>query len=343
MKIIRILIALAGTFVFLYLVLRGDPASTFRLVSSIGIYAPFVLMMYFIGCIFDTSGWKMILGAPAHAKVSFTKLLKIHIAGESLYRCLPMGAIAGETMKTMLLSRQSKLSTSEIVSSLVLRKLFLGLSQGLYIGSGVLLGIALIAPRGFLEITAGGFSLLLVLLFVLLGIGLYKGSLFNRIYRVLCALPIVKKKIKNQKQAFNEIDTEVRRFLIEKKGKAALVIPLFFCGWLTELFETCLILAALSIPISVPMAMLFEPVVSLTRSLAFFLPAGVGVMDSGYASVFASLGIAHAVAVGAAFVLIKRGREIVWILVGLLLIWIQGGKKIEEPDVTISRIRPEMI
>ena len=70
--------------------------------------------------------------------------------------------------------------------------------------------------------------------------------------------------------------------------------------------------------------MIFEPMVSLTRSLAFFIPGGLGVMDSGYVSAFGSAGIANVVTAGAAFIVIKRSKELFWIVIGLFFMWLQG-------------------
>ena len=47
-------------------------------------------------------------------------------------------------------------------------------------------------------------------------------------------------------------------------------------------------------------------------------------MDSGYVSAFGSAGIANVVTAGAAFIIIKRSKELFWIVIGLLLMWLQG-------------------
>ena len=99
---------------------------------------------------------------------------------------------------------------------------------------------------------------------------------------------------------------------------------LFFGGWLTEAFETYLIIAVLGMTVLPYQVMIFEPIVSLTRSLVFFIPGGLGVMDSGYVSAFGSAGIANVATAGAAFILIKRSKELFWIVIGLLFMWLQG-------------------
>jgi hypothetical protein len=56
------------------------------------------------------------------------------------------------------------------------------------------------------------------------------------------------------------------------------------------------------------------------RGLAFFVPAGLGIQDIGYLAFLRGFGVPHAVTVGAAFVFVKRSKEIFWILIGYLLL-----------------------
>jgi uncharacterized membrane protein YbhN (UPF0104 family) len=59
--------------------------------------------------------------------------------------------------------------------------------------------------------------------------------------------------------------------------------------------------------------------VSLLRSLVFVVPAGLGVQDAGYAVLLRALGVPDSVEVAAAFSLLKRGRELLWVGLGIAL------------------------
>jgi hypothetical protein len=50
------------------------------------------------------------------------------------------------------------------------------------------------------------------------------------------------------------------------------------------------------------------------------VPAGLGVQDLGYVLSLRAIGIPDAATVSAAFVLLKRGKDVFWILVGFLLL-----------------------
>ena len=59
---------------------------------------------------------------------------------------------------------------------------------------------------------------------------------------------------------------------------------------------------------------------TLLRGLAFFTPSGLGIQDLGYLAFLKGLGVRHALDVGAAFVVVKRSKEIFWIIIGYLLL-----------------------
>jgi hypothetical protein len=58
--------------------------------------------------------------------------------------------------------------------------------------------------------------------------------------------------------------------------------------------------------------------------MAFFAPSGLGVQDMGYMAFFTALGLPDAGALGAAFVLLKRSKEILWVAIGYLLLFLSG-------------------
>ena len=87
-----------------------------------------------------------------------------------------------------------------------------------------------------------------------------------------------------------------------------------------EAGETWVLLKLLRMDLSFAAVLAFEPVVSFARSAAFFIPAGLGVQDAGYMAFLRQAGIPDAVNRAAAFVLLKRFKELFWIAVGWILL-----------------------
>ncbi len=92
----------------------------------------------------------------------------------------------------------------------------------------------------------------------------------------------------------------------------------YFGSWLVEAFETALILRLVGGPLDLRLALAAEVGVSLVRSVGNVAPAGLGVQDAGYAVLFEALGVPAPTT--AAFVLLKRGKELVWIATGYAIL-----------------------
>jgi uncharacterized membrane protein YbhN (UPF0104 family) len=120
--------------------------------------------------------------------------------------------------------------------------------------------------------------------------------------------------------AFMDTDQHVREVLQSHVRGLMVAFVWILGGWFAEAGETWVLLRLLGIDLSFAMVLAFEPVVSFARSAAFFIPAGLGVQDAGYMAFLRQAGIPDAVNRAAAFVLLKRFKELVWIAVGWILL-----------------------
>ena len=89
--------------------------------------------------------------------------------------------------------------------------------------------------------------------------------------------------------------------------------------WIGENIETILILMLLRANLSIPQAFLVEVSCVLLRASTPMVPGGIGIQDTGYASLIVSNGNSPEIA--AAFVLIKRFRELIWSVFGYILLF----------------------
>jgi uncharacterized membrane protein YbhN (UPF0104 family) len=67
-------------------------------------------------------------------------------------------------------------------------------------------------------------------------------------------------------------------------------------------------------------AVVVETAIIVLRSVAVPVPAGLGVQDVGYVLCLKALDVPDATTVGTAFVLLKRGKDLFWILAGFALL-----------------------
>jgi glycosyltransferase 2 family protein len=317
----------AGAAIVVLLFKDVDVDAVTRAVTGIGYSFIGVVTIYLIGCVFDVAGWRRLMPSSCRS-ISFFRLLAVHIAGESYYRFIPGGAVIGDSVKVILSRSIFHIDSSQAVSSLVLRKIFMGIAQVFYIGLAVFLGIFLhgTATAGSLQLAGGILASALFAMFFSMALWIRKGTLCVSVFALLMKVPsdTFRQKLSAQKPVFIETDVLLRDVLQNRRSDVLTAVVFFLGNWLTELIETLVILALLGAAVPITGAMLFEPVISLVRSIAFIFPGGLGIMDAGYVSALRMYGIQNAAVVAAAFIVIKRSKELVWIIIGISLTMILG-------------------
>jgi uncharacterized membrane protein YbhN (UPF0104 family) len=119
---------------------------------------------------------------------------------------------------------------------------------------------------------------------------------------------------------FRRTDDALAAFFGGRPLALAPTIALYVLGWLVRSLETWLFLHLVGATIPLPVAMVIETALILVRAMAVPVPAGLGVQDAGYVLCLKALGVPDATTVGAAFVVLKRGKDLFWILLGFLLL-----------------------
>jgi hypothetical protein len=86
-------------------------------------------------------------------------------------------------------------------------------------------------------------------------------------------------------------------------------LPWFAASWLLESLETFLILRCLGVDIDFRTVAAFEVALSFARNVLFVLPNGLGLNDLGYLTFLSAAQVSEPLATGAAFMILKRGKE----------------------------------
>jgi glycosyltransferase 2 family protein len=216
------------------------------------------------------------------------------------------------------------------VASLAARRVFIFLSFGITLAASAVLGHSLLAGISPQVIGRGGLGWVVpaAAVFVLaaacgLRAALLGGELASRMFRLLRRVPIaaVRRWAERRAESFSEVDRQVEASLTGRRGGGWAVTCLCYCGiWLAESCETFFILALLGAGLSFRAVFSFEALLTLIRGLAFFTPSGLGIQDLGYLTFLKGLGVKQALDVGAAFVVVKRSKEIFWFIIGYLLL-----------------------
>jgi hypothetical protein len=294
-----------------------DLAQVFARLRDIGPVTALVLLPFPVGLLFDAGAWKLLLRRVG-ASVSIVRLYRVRLATEAVTLALPAGAILSEALGPLLLAPSPSVPTSFATS--ITKRWLIFRTHGYYVviaataGFGALARVSPAAP--FVALGAG---LALIFASFALERAAARLGIAKRAHDAVARLRASRlfgwtAAMRLERARWDDADrTFARLAKVSRKGPTALLCV----HWLLESVETWSLLRVLGAPVDLPSVLSFEAALSVARSAAFFAPAGIGVQDLGYLAAFDAIGIPSAATVGPAFLLLKRAKELFWIVVGL--------------------------
>jgi uncharacterized protein (TIRG00374 family) len=326
---VRVL-ALGAALALFTQVLRGaDAHDVGILVAGVGVGGVLLAMLPQLASLaLETVGWKLTFRA-GRASVRFAPLLRVRIATEALAQSLPLGVAFAESVKPLLLRKHCGLVVARSLAGMTGRKVLILIAQSAYVlllaGLGFE-GLEALGSRLFgfphLGWLALGAGTVLGVVGIAIALTLRQSAVARGIFALLARLPVPRLRafLTERERAFTSTDGALSTLFRAEPRRLALPTCFFLCGWLMESVETWLLLTVLGAHPSFLAVGAIEVVVSLVRNVVFVVPAGLGVQDLGYVSCFTAFGVPDAASTGAAFVLLKRGKELFWIAVGYALL-----------------------
>ncbi len=304
-------------------------ADVWRIVTQIGPLAPLVLVPYFVAVSLDTVGWRRIFAEMGH-HLRLRRLLSVRFATEAVLMSAPGGSVLSDTIKPFVLKATDRVPISATLTSVTLRKWSIMAAEVPYLVIGWLVGFGLYRaassavigqPTGFEWIAIGVIAGLLA--GVSVGYAMLSGGrMTERAYLLLLrVLPgFLRIHLRAAHDGARSLDAYLRQVFTQRRRGLATAVGLYVVHWFIEAFETWLIVRLLGFPIDFMHAVAIESACSFLRAMAFFVPAGLGVQDLGYAILFGVAGVPDAVDFGLAFTLVKRSKELVWVLIGYCIL-----------------------
>lgn len=318
-KTVKLLLLVLGLGLVVWLFWRADPAGVWRVMTGLGPWAPLILCPYGLVYLLDTLGWRLTFGQHLPQPLSFGRLIRIRWAGESVNTLVPSGYLGGEAVKVYLL-HHAGVSGWTGTTSIVVSKTVQILAQVLFIGLGATLG-AMHLPAGsplrpaFLTMTASASGILLVL------VGAQYYGFFKTLNRVAALWHRWRNWFAGHQQRIREVDDSIRAFYRGQPKRFFLSACAYFAGWLCDTLEIWLVSALLGWDVDWPRAAAIEAFIGVAKALGTFIPASLGVQESGVILLFGAFGLTSSQAL--AYALLRRGRELVYALAGLGLLWRQ--------------------
>ncbi len=319
-------LVVSGAVVVLVRAFAGiDGRAVLAAVGRAGALAPLALAPFLAAMALDAGGLRVVLGALGHP-TRLSRLLPIRIATEALHLTAPAGFVVADSATVALLGAPSGVSVSEGAVLMVARKWLVMRAHAAYILVGAACGAPLLAAAsarltggGWLPWAVGGSALVPLVLSVGVGAGFRGLPAVARAQSTLARLPwpALRARVARWRSPAVVLDAHMAR-VGSARSVTWLATASFLACWLLEALETAVILALVGGPLDIALALAVEVGLSLLRSAGNVAPAGLGVQDAGYATLLPAMGVP--VETTAAFVLLKRGKEIVWIAVGYALL-----------------------
>jgi len=263
----------------------------------------------------DAYGWSLTLG-PWAGRVGFVRLFMVRMAGEAINVTTPTAMLGGEPVKAYLLTRHG-VPMVEGLASVVTAKTIMVIAQVLFMLSG--LGVT------FWLVGGGEYNVLVALVTLgLLGFGVFLFLVLQRygigrgLLTVADACRIRSRRLETWRPQLLKLDHTIRTFYLERRRMFLLSLGVHFVAWLTELFEVYAILYFLGAEVGWLTSFSIAAIAVLIKGGVSFVPGGLGAQEGGYLFLLMALGYGEVT--GITFALIRRIRELLWILIGLVFL-----------------------
>jgi glycosyltransferase 2 family protein len=293
------------------------------LIGRVGGAGVLILLPQLLSLFVESVGWRLAFETMGR-RLPLAGLFRARLATEALAQTLPLGTVFCESMKPVLLARSCGAELSTSLAGMAARKWLLVSSQSLYVAGFVALAWsalraispAIIGGEALPYWGLGGASFLLCLAFASYLL-LARGGMASRLHAALTRLPWswLRARLLPLESRFAHTDRELCAFF-SRVFRSPLPLLAFLAGWLFEAADTFLILYLLGVPLPWTTVGALEVSASFLRNLAFMVPAGLGVQDLSYLTFLRALGVPDALNVAAAFLLLKRCKELFWAVCG---------------------------
>ena len=316
-----IIFGLLGLLLFVYFVTSAGVGEIIAGIQRLG--AGFLLIIAISSLRYVARGWAWTRCVEAPHRLPFRDAFTARIMGDALGNIIPFVSVAvSEPSKAVFVKERVPLMVG--LSALAIENIFYALSVTIFIFSGtatLLLSFSLPKPLRYASIGA----LVVTAVIVVLGY-----LLIRREVRFLSGLlgyvsrrgiaPKFMAKVIPRAQVLEE---RVYGFYQRNRGRFLSIFALDLCFHLAGVLEVYTTLSFISpVAPSLTQAFILESVNRIINVTFKFVPLRAGVDEGGTGQVSKVLGFARGI--GETLAIVRKGRDIFWSTVGVVLIWKRG-------------------
>jgi len=308
MKRLRPIGLLIGVGLFVWILVQSDLQAVWTTLKAVHWRFGVILGFYIVIFGLDTWGWRHTFSPQIQPRLRWLSLFRLRLAGEALNYVTPTSFIGGEPVKAMLLKKRHGIELHDGVASVVIAKTTFAVSMLLFVMVG--LAVAFMTQSVNAQVMRWVWVVLPAMSAL---IGFFLLIQFFQPFRRSGG--ILKRWIPHWMEKLESWDETIARFYRQSPLSVFWSLSFHFLGWMAGAVEVYLILLFVGSPVSAATALSIEALWVLLRSGAFLIPATLGVSEGIILLICSGIGVPPVSAL--ALALIRRGRELTWMGLGL--------------------------
>ncbi len=312
---LKVLYLLVGLAILAVVVGNIDLAEVAARVVQVGWGMAIILGIYFLAFAIDSFTWQMALVSVPLDGLWLYRIWKARMVGEVFNSVIPAAGMGGEPVKAALLKKHYGIGYREGTASLILGKTVNMISLAIFLAGGfALMWISPAMPTSYKAVAVAGLGAFVLGIVLFYAIQRFKmtsitGAWIGR-WRPAGRINDILHHVR-------DMDERLVEFYTRYRGRFAGAVVLALVNWLLGVLEVYYAMAFLGHPVSLSEAWIIEAATQLVRTGTFFIPASIGAQEGAFMVISAA--ITGSPALGVAVAVVRRFREILWILWGLLL------------------------
>ncbi len=315
MRYLKYLFLLVGLGLLVFVVSEIEVAQVVERVGLVGWGITVILGLYLVAFVIDSFTWHMALTLIPLNLTWLYRVWKVRMVGEVFNSILPMASMGGEPVKAVLLKKYYDIGYREGTASLLIGRTINMLALVIFLAMGfALMWASPVLPTSY-KVFAGmglfalGLGTALFFFIQRLKVSTITGTWISR-WRFTLGVEKVMHLVR-------DVDERLVRFYTRHLRRFSWAILLAFVNWLIGVLEIYYSMAFLGHPVSLTDAWIIEAAAQLVRTSTFFIPSSIGAQEGTFLLICSAM--TGSPVAGIAVALIRRFREIFWILWGLLL------------------------
>ena len=316
-----IIFALVGLLLFAYFVSKAGVGLITERIQELGAGFLLILVVSSARYVVRALAWTRCIEPPF--KLPFRDAFAARIMGDALGNVIPfVSAAVSEPSKAVFVKDRVPLMVG--LSGLAIENIFYGLTVAIFIFSGtatLLLSFSLPKPLRYASIGALTATVVIVPLVYLI---IRRQSRFlSRAIGYIGDRGIVPGLMTKVRPRAESLEERIYGFYAKSERSFVSIFALDMCFHVAGVVEVFIVLSFISpTPPTITHAFILESVNRIINVAFKFIPLRAGVDEGGSGQVSRVLGFARGI--GETLAIVRKGRELFWVAIGMALIWKRG-------------------